>query len=189
MAFNVNKVAADAFNYIPQGAGLVLSKFDPENPATPPDEDILFATDGGINASCTATYTDGADGIDNVPSNAMEFKELDGWECKLTFTAVTINATSAKIAIGPATVSNNKITPKDTLELSDFTDEIWLVVKMGKKGLIAITLRNVLSTSGLSLQTTNKGKGKFTVDLTGHVSAANVTECPMDIYIIEEVTE
>lgn len=187
--FTVNKVAADAFNYIPQGAGLVLSKFDPAKPVTPPDEDILFATDGGINASCTATYVDGADGIDNVPAGAMEFQELDGWECKLTFTAVTMNATSAKIAIGPATVTDNKITPKDTLELSDFTDQIWLIVKMGKKGLIAICLKHVLSTSGMSLQTTNKGKGKFTVDLTGHVSASNVTECPMEIYIIQEVTE
>lgn len=188
MAKMFTQIAADAFKSIPRGAGMILSNFNPDKPAKPQDTDILFATTGGIQASCVATYTDDGEDIDNVPNNTKELKQLDGWECKMSFTAVTMAASGVKLAIGPTTVSGNKITPKDTLELTDFTDTVWWVGDMGDKGMAAICLKNVLSSAGFSLQTTKNGKGQVTVELQGHASINNVTECPMEFYVNQDIT-
>lgn len=181
------QIASDAFKNIPRGAGMILNKFDPAKPAKPLDTDILYATTGGITASCVATYTDDGEDIDNVPNNTKELKSLTGWDCKMSFTAVTMTADGVKLAIGPATVAGEKITPKDTLELSDFTDQIWWVGDMGENGLAAICLKNVLSSGGFSLKTVKNGKGQITVELQGHVSLQNATECPMEFYVDQEV--
>lgn len=188
MAKMFTQIAADAFKSIPRGAGMILSNFNPNKPAKPQDTDILFATTGGIQASCVATYTDDGEDIDNVPNNTKELKQLDGWECKMSFTAVTMTADGVKLSIGPATVTGNKITPKDTLELTDFTDTVWWVGDMGDKGMAAICLKNVLSSAGFSLQTTKNGKGQVTVELQGHASITNVTECPMEFYVNQDIT-
>ena len=181
------QIASDAFKSIPRGAGMVLSNSDPSKPAKPQDTDILYATTGGITASCVATYSDDGADMDNVPNNTKELKQLDGWECKFAFVAVTMTARGVQLAIGPATVEGNKIAPKDTLELSDFTDKIWWVGDMGDGGMAAISLENVLSSGGLTLKTTKNGKGQLTIELQGHVSITNVTKCPMEFYVEEEI--
>lgn len=187
MAKMFTQIASDAFKNIQRGAGMILSEFDPAKPAKPADNNILYATTGGVTASCVATYTDDGEDIDNVPNNTKELKQLTGWDCKLSFIAVTMTAAGVKLAIGPATVSGEKITPKDALELSDFTDNIWWVGDMGETGMAAVCLKNVLSSGGFTLKTTKNGKGQLTVELQGHVSLKNATECPMEFYVDEEV--
>lgn len=187
MAKMFTQVATDAFKGIQRGAGMLLSDFDPSKPTKPDDTKILFATTGGITASCVATYTDDGEDVDNVPNNSMELKQLTGWDCKISFVAVTLSANGVKMAVGPATVAGNKITPKDTLELTDFTDKVWWVGDMGETGMAAVCLKNVLSSGGFSLKTAKNGKGQMTVELQGHVSLKNVTECPMEFYVQTEV--
>ena len=58
---------------------------------------------------------------------------------------------------------------------------------MGENGLAAICLKNVLSSGGFSLKTVKNGKGQITVELQGHVSLQNATECPMEFYVDQEV--
>ena len=58
---------------------------------------------------------------------------------------------------------------------------------MGETGMAAVCLKNVLSSGGFSLKTAKNGKGQMTVELQGHVSLKNVTECPMEFYVQTEV--
>lgn len=187
MAKMFTKVSSEAFKNIQRGAGMILTKFDPAKPAAPQDADIVCATTGGIQASCVATYVDDGEDIDNVPNNMMELKQLDGYECKISFTAVTLTVKSVQMAIGPADVAANKITPRSELKLTDFTDEVWWVGDMGDNGMAAICLKHVLSSGGFSLQTTKNAKGQMTVELQGHVSINAQDDVPMDFYVTQEI--
>jgi hypothetical protein len=51
--------------------------------------------------------------------------------------------------------------------------------------LVAICLKNALSTSGLSLQTTKDGKGQISVSLSGHYSITEQDVVPMEFYVQE----
>ena len=117
----------------------------------------------------------------------MEGKTLKGWECKFSFTAVTMTVKSVQLSLDPATVSGNKISPKAELELTDFTDDIWWVGDLGNSGMAAINLKNVLSSGGFSLQTTKDGKGQLSVELQGHVSIAKQDVVPMDFYVAQDI--
>lgn len=187
MANMFTQISSEAFKNIQRGAGMVLNKFDPAKPAKPADADIVCATTGGIQASCVATYVDDGEDIDNVPNNTKELKQLESWECKMSFTMVTMTAAALKLALGAATVSGNKIVPKAALESTDFTDTLWWVGDMGDGGLAAICLKNVLSSGGFSLQTTKNGKGQVSVELLGHVSISTLDEVPMEFYVQETI--
>lgn len=187
MANMFTQISSEAFKNIQRGAGMILNKFDPAKPAKPVDADIVCATTGGIQASCVATYVDDGEDIDNVPNNTKELKQLESWECKMSFTMVTMTAAALKLALGAATVSGNKIVPKAALENTDFTDTLWWVGDMGDGGLAAICLKNVLSSGGFSLQTTKNGKGQVSVELLGHVSISALDEVPMEFYVQETI--
>ena len=187
MANMFTQISSEAFKNIQRGAGMILNKFDPAKPAKPADADIVCATTGGIQASCVATYVDDGEDIDNVPNNTKELKQLESWECKMSFTMVTMTAAALKLALGAATVSGNKIVPKAALESTDFTDTLWWVGDMGDGGLAAICLKNVLSSGGFSLQTTKNGKGQVSVELMGHVSINAQDEVPMEFYVQETI--
>lgn len=187
MANMFTQISSEAFKNIQRGAGMVLNKFDPAKPAKPADADIVCATTGGIQASCVATYVDDGEDIDNVPNNTKELKQLESWECKMSFTMVTMTAAALKLALGAATVSGNKIVPKAALESTDFTDTLWWVGDMGDGGLAAICLKNVLSSGGFSLQTTKNGKGQVSVELLGHVSISALDVVPMEFYVQETI--
>lgn len=187
MANMFTQISSEAFKNIQRGAGMILNKFDPAKPAKPADADIVCATTGGIQASCVATYVDDGEDIDNVPNNTKELKQLESWECKMSFTMVTMTAAALKLSLGAATVSGNKIVPKAALESTDFTDTLWWVGDMGDGGLAAICLKNVLSSGGFSLQTTKNGKGQVSVELLGHVSISALDEVPMEFYVQETI--
>lgn len=76
------------------------------------------------------------------------------------------------------------VTPRRDLEQTDFSD-IWWVGDRSDGGLVAIRLINALSTGGFTLQTTKKGKGQFSLELTGHVSINSQDVVPMVFYSME----
>lgn len=183
------RVSSDAFDALQLDAGVLLSRFDPSNPyATPADEDIICTTSGGINPTCTPTYSDFGEDVDNVPNNMLEFKHLDGWECTMAFTSIKFNAEGVKLALGAADVDAltsgaTKIVPRRDLTRADFSD-IWWVGDKADGGAAAICLKNALSTGGFSLQTSKNGKGNISMTLTGHVSLYAQDEMPMEFYDI-----
>ena len=178
------KVSQTAFDEFQLEAGLILKNFDPASPDNVTDDDIVCATTGGVQITCKPTYTDYGEDVDNVPANMLEMKEIDGWDCSIAFTALTVSAASIKLALGAADIKDGKITPRAEKEDSDASD-IWWVGDRADGGLVACCLKNALSTDGLSLKTTKKGKGQLSCTLTGHVSLDAQDVVPMEFYVQE----
>lgn len=176
-------IPQDTFEGLQLDAGVLLKNFDPETGTEPKDEDIICATTGGINLSCVPTYSDFAEDVDNAPTNLMEFKHLDGWECKIGFTSLGTSAESIRLSLGAADIdpATGKITPRRTVKPADFSD-VWWVGDRADGGMVAIRLMNALSTGGFSLKTTKNGKGQVSMELTGHVSIKNQDIMPMEFY-------
>lgn len=181
MAGKFTKIPTDTFESLQTDAGVLLKSFEPSTAAFDED-DIITATTGGITASCVPTYSDMGEDVDNCPNGMLELMNLDGWECRLGFTALSFKAESIKLALGCATLSSNAISPKQTLAKSDFQD-IWWVGDKKDGGMVAIRLINALNTGGLSLTTTKNGKGTLAFDLRGHYSIDNQNQVPMEIYV------
>lgn len=183
---------ATTFENLVINAGVLLTDF---NPATGEvvNANILGATSGGINFTATPSFVDFGEDIDNVPKNTKELKRLDDWEVKMSGTLISATAAAARYLAALADLSGNKITPRDTLDLTANTGDfrtIWLVADYSDKntgsgaGFIAVKIMNALSTGGFQLQTADKEKGKFSFELTGHYSASAQTTVPFEIYIV-----
>ena len=178
------KVSENAFKEIQLEAGLILNQFDPSGSADVEDSHIVCATTGGVSITCKPTFTDYGSDIDNVPENMLEFKEVDGWECSLGFTALNASASVIKLALGAADVDENKIVPRFDMTEADAKD-IWWVGERADGGFVACCLKKAMSTDGLTLKTTKKGKGQLSCTLTGHVSIAEQDVVPMEFYVQE----
>ena len=181
-----NKVNPEIFDQLQVEAGILLSSFNPASTATIDDGDIICATSGGIKADCVPSYTDFGEDIDNVPNNTKELKRLDGYECTFAFTALNITTDILKMALGAADIdgtNSSKIVPRRDLAQTDFAD-VWWVGDRADGGLVAVCLKNALSTGGFSLQTTKNGKGQIAIELTGHVSIDAQSVMPMEFYSI-----
>lgn len=185
-AFSV--VKESTFNELQLEAGTLVKAFDPANPEIA-DEAIICATTGGITPTCTASYVDNGEDIDNCPNGMLEFMDVASWECSLAFTALNITAETIKLALGAADIDSttegvSKIVPRSGLKSDDFSD-IWWVGDISGGGVAAIRLMNALSTGGFSLKTTKNGKGQLSVTLTGHYSLGAQKTVPMEFYIAD----
>lgn len=182
-------IANDAFDALQVDAGVILTNFDVTNPyKTPTSEEILATTTGGVNPTCTPTFSDYGEDVDNVPNNMMEFKHLDGWEAAMAFSSIKFNADNTKWALGAAEtqlLANGitKITPRRDVLQTDFKD-LWWVGDKANGGAYAIKLLNALSTGGLNIQSSKNGKGTNQITVTGHVSINHQDVMPMEIYDI-----
>jgi len=174
----------NTFSGMQLDAGILLKKFDTTGAIEVADADIICPTTGGFTASCTPTYSDLGEDVDNCPANMKELKHLDGWECKLAFTSLGTTPESIRLALGAADIEGTKITPRRDLKQTDFSD-VWWVGDKADGGMVAVCLKNALSTAGLSLQTTKNGKGQVSVELTGHVSIDAQDTMPMEFYSTE----
>lgn len=182
-----SQITQSTFDELQVDAGVLLKNFDPDAPELV-EEDIICATTGGVNPVCTPTFSDWGEDIDNVPANTMELKHLDGYECTFGFTALNTTPEVIKMALGAADIDGISIIPRKQLKDGDFAD-IWWVGDRSDGGLVAICLRNALSTGGFSLQTTKNGKGQVAVTLTGHASLADQNKVPMEFYVAEGTAE
>lgn len=190
MSMAYTKYPSNTFETLVIGAGVLLSEFDPTS-ASVTDAKILGPTTGGVNFTATPSYIDFGEDIDNVPKNTKELKRIEDWEVKMSGTFIAITPSTAKMLAAAADLSGNKITPRDTLDLSasgDFHD-IWLVADYSDKntganaGYCAIHLMNALSTGGFQIQTADKEKGQFSFEFTGHYSKDAEDAVPFEIYI------
>jgi len=177
------QIPQSTFEEMQLDAGMLLKTFDPATGAAPKDEDIICATTGGITVSCVPTYSDMGADVDNCPANMMELMQLDSWACKMAFTSLGSSPESIRLALGAADVdsANSKITPRSELKQTDFSD-VWWVGDRADGGMVAVCLKNALSTGGFSLKTAKNGKGQTSVELSGHVSIKNQSVVPMEFY-------
>ena len=181
------KIPETTFKNLQLNAGVLLSTFDPGT-ATVTNESIIGATTGGVNFTATPTFSDYGEDIDNCPKNMMELKKLDSWEISMGGTYVTVDANAVKSLVGAADVSGNKITPRNDVLLSDFTDVWWVGDYSDKNGetnggFVAIHMMNALSTGGFAIQTSDNGKGNFAFTYTAHYSMDAQDTVPFEVYV------
>ena len=182
------KIPADTFKQIQLNAGILVDAFDP---ATEEIGNIIGATTGGINFTATPEYSDYGEDIDNCPKNTKELKKQDSIDAKMTGTFVTVTAGLAKRLVAAGDIDANDaghIIPRKDLVDSDFATIWWIgdysdVNNGSNAGFVAIKLMNALSTGGFQIQSTDKGKGQFAFEFTGHFSMAAQDTVPYEIYV------
>lgn len=187
------KIPENAFKELQLNAGVLLNDFDTTDGMT--EEEILAAmigaTSGGVNFTATPTYEDYGADIDNAPTNVKELKKLTGWEVKMSGSFITVTTSSATRMAGAADVDKTdttKITPRNDVAVTDFKD-IWWVGDYSDEngatngGFVAIHMLNSLSTGGFQIQSTNKGKGQFAFEFTGHYSINDQDKVPYEVFV------
>jgi len=184
---NYYEIPTGTFDSLVTEAGLLLTKFDIAKVSTQEaaytNDDILAATQGGIQISATPTFSDMGEDIDNCPVNMLELKHLDSWECTMSGTMLTVSVASVKKTLAAADVSGNNITLRNDLATTDFTD-LWWVGPLADGGCVAVKLSNALSTGGLSLQTGKATKATSSFTFTGHYSISAQDTVPLQVYVI-----
>ena len=184
MARKFTKISKEAFKSMQINAGVVLNKLDPTGTTEIQDADIICATSGGVTAECKPNITDLGDDVDNCQKNTAELMQIEDYDCTLSFTALNATTDVIKLALGAADVAEKKVTPRMTLDPTESTGDfkdIWWVGDTIEGGYVAVRLMNALSTGGLTLKTTDKGKGNISVTLTGCPRLGSDT-VPMEWY-------
>lgn len=184
------QLPTDTFKEMQLNAGILLSTFTPSSP-TVSATNIIGATSGGINFTATPTYTDFGEDVDNCPKNTKELKKLDSWEVKMSGTFVTLTTSIAEMLIGAGdtdTTDTSKVVPRNDVASDDFAD-IWWVGDYSDKngstngGFVAIHMLNGLSTGGFQIQSSDKSKGTFSFEFTGHYSMTATGTVPFEVYV------
>lgn len=187
------KIPTDTFKNLQLNAGVLLKSFDVDTQTMAADS-IVGATSGGVSFTAVPSFIDFGEDIDNCPKNMKEMKKLDSWEAKMSGTFASVSKSLAKTLVGAADLAGSKITPRNDLAAADFSDLWWVGdysevnedgTSTGKAGFIAIHLLNSLSTGGFSIQSSDKGKGQFEFEFTGHYSMEDQDKVPFELYIQE----
>lgn len=187
------KIPTDTFKNLQLNAGVLLKSFDVETQNMAADS-IVGATSGGVSFTAVPSFIDFGEDIDNCPKNMKEMKKLDSWEAKMSGTFASVSKSLAKTLVGAADLSGSKIAPRNDLAAADFSDLWWVGdysevnedgTSTGKAGFIAIHLLNSLSTGGFSIQSSDKGKGQFEFEFTGHYSMEDQDKVPFEVYVQE----
>jgi len=190
MGMKYTKVPDDLFKKIQINAGVICTGF---TPATGTVETILSATSGGIQFASNPTYTDFFEDVDNLPPNTKQGKRITAWDPVLSGTMLEVDAANVKKRLGAADSTTadgvTKITPRATLEESDFAD-IWFVGDYSDEntganaGFIAIHIMSALNTTGFQLQTGKNAKGQSTFEFHGHYDITDEEQTPpFEIYV------
>ena len=182
------QIPIDTFQNIQLNAGILVDNF---NPATGVIGRLLGATTGGVNFADSIEYTDFGEDIDNCPKNTMELKKLESHAVTMGGTFVTLSAETAKMLVAAGDVDEadeTHIIPRNDLLITDFT-QIWWIGDYSDQntgdnaGFVAIKLFNALNTGGFQIQSTDKGKGQFAFEFTGHYSMDAQDIVPYEVYI------
>lgn len=186
-----SQIPEKTFEQLQINAGILLSAFDAST--GPKEADKLGATTGGIKFTATPTFSDFGEDIDNCPKNTAELKKQTDVEVKIAGTFVTMTTTAGKRLIGACDISStdpNKLIPRRDLLPADFQDLHWVGDYGATDGsYIHIRIMNALSTGGFQLQSTDKAKGQFAFEFTGHYSMSDQTVVPYEIEIVSVAKE
>ncbi len=183
------QIPTNTFSALQMNAGIVLANFDVTDGSFE-DTDLLGATSGGVNVTATPEFSDFGEDVDNCPKNMLELKHLDSWEVKMSGTFVSVTKATAAKLLAAADTDGNKITPRADVVKTDFSDIWWVgdytdVNTGANAGFLAVHVMNALSTGGFQIQSTDKGKGQFAFEFTGHVSIDAQDVVPIEIYVKE----
>lgn len=182
------KIPENTFKELQMNAGILAKEFDPKTGIV---NGLFGATTGGNSFADTLTTTDLGEDIDNCPKNMMELKQIESHEVKLSGTFVSLSAQLAKTLAAAADIDPDDpthIIPRNNLTTEDFQD-VWFIgdysdVNTGENaGFLAVRVMNALNTSGFQIKSTDKAKGTFAFEFTGHYSLESQDQVPYEIYI------
>ena len=185
------QIPSDTFKKLQLNAGVLATTFEPAT-GTLTATNVIGATTGGISFEATPEFEDFGEDIDNCPKNTMELKKLTSWEVVLSGTFVTMDTAVAKSMTGAADIDVSdptKVVPRNDVDVEKDFSDIWFVGDYSDEntgesaGFIAIRVINALSTGGFKLQTTDKGKGNFEFEYTGHYSMNAQGTVPFEVYV------
>lgn len=187
--WTAERITADAAQKMQIGAGLLLNSFDITNPVEPANSEIICDTTGDFTITCTPETSDIFEDVNNAPTNTKEGKRIDGWTCGLSVESLTFTPAALRFALGAADISGNGVSPRKQYKLADFASLYWVGDMLGDEDkLFVVVMDNAVSTGGISITTTNKGKGRMALDITPHVSTANQDKMPMDFYVLTKTS-
>lgn len=185
------QIPSNTFKKLQLNAGVLATTFEPST-GTLTATNVIGATTGGISFEATPEFEDFGEDIDNCPKNTMELKKLTSWEVVLSGTFVTMDTAVAKSMTGAADIDRSdptKVVPRNDVDVDKDFSDIWFVGDYSDEntgesaGFIAIRVINALSTGGFKLQTTDKGKGNFEFEYTGHYSMSAQGTVPFEVYV------
>ena len=185
------QIPSDTFRKLQLNAGVLATTFEPST-GTLTAENVIGATTGGISVEATPECEDFGDDIDNCPKNTKELKKLTSWEVKLSGTYVTMDTKVARSMAGAADIDvsdTTKVVPRNYVDVDKDFSDVWFVGDYSDEntgdnaGFIAIRVINALSTGGFKLKTTDKGKGNFEFEYTGHYSLSAQDKVPFEVYV------
>lgn len=185
------QIPSDTFKKLQLNAGVLATTFEPAT-GTLTATNVIGATTGGISFEATPEFEDFGEDIDNCPKNTMELKKLTSWEVVLSGTFVTMDTAVAKSMTGAADIDGSdptKVVPRNDVDVEKDFSDIWFVGDYSDEntgesaGFIAVRVINALSTGGFKLQTTDKGKGNFEFEYTGHYSMSAQGTVPFEVYV------
>lgn len=185
------QIPSDTFKKLQLNAGVLATTFEPST-GTLTAENVIGATTGGISFEATPEFEDFGEDIDNCPKNTKELKKLKSWGVTLSGTFVTMDTKVARSMAGAADIDSSdttKVVPRNDVDVTKDFSDIWFVGDYSDEntgdsaGFIAIRVINALSTGGFKLQSTDKGKGNFEFEYTGHYSMTDQGKVPYEVYV------
>lgn len=183
--WTAKKVTADAASKMQVNSGLLLNNFDISSPKAPADADIICETTGNFKISCKPETKDWFDGVNNAPKNTKEGKDIVGWDCSLSVTALSITEDTLAFALGASkATADNGITAKAHYEADDFQKLYWVGDMMDGESALVVVMDDTVSTGGLDFTSSDGGKGELALELKPHASIETPDTVPMAFYIV-----
>lgn len=191
------KIPSNTFEHLGIDAAMLLTNFDPETGEYTEDS-ILGVTTGGSSINVSVDHIDYGEDIDNCPKNTKELMRVDNITAVASGTLVTFNRSVAERLMAHADWTSSqrtgheavyKITPRTTVNINKDFYDLWFVINYSNintgedAGFIAVHFKNVMSTGGFQMQTTEKAKTQWAFEFTAHFSIDAQDDVPYEVYV------
>ncbi|HHY72702.1 MAG TPA: hypothetical protein GX497_05670 [Bacillus bacterium] len=148
---------------------------------------LLGATRGGGNFSAVPEIR--SIEVDGVKGKAKGLQVIDSWAVKMTANVleVTKDGLAKALTASEIDTSTNEtydiIKAKNFIELTDYIENITFVgKKSGTTEPVIIQIYNALNTTGLSLETKDKGEAVIAMEFEGHYEDTDLDNPPFAIF-------
>lgn len=148
---------------------------------------LLGATRGGGQFSAVPEIR--SIEIDGVKGKAKGLQVIDSWAVKITANVleVTLDGLAQALTSSAVDTATNQdydiIKAKNEIELDDYIENITYVgKKSGTVDPVIIQVYNALNTTGLTLQTQDKGEAVIAMEFEGHYAAEELDSPPFAIF-------
>jgi hypothetical protein len=148
---------------------------------------LLGATRGGGQFSAVPEIR--SIEVDGVKGKAKGLQVIDSWEVKMTANVLEVTKDGLAKALTASEIDTTTnldydiIKAKNNIELTDYIDNITFVgKKSGTEEPVIIQIYNALNTTGLTLQTQDKGEAVIAMEFDGHYDDVDLDSPPFAIY-------